>query len=516
MSRIRLSKAEKQEFDLEGQRYVEQQATALAAFQHLYKGPLEQKGLEALTEDDARTFVHMLHYGNLSNGNAPKKLRIAIRNALTSQSNDIPSRIRGLNQAVAFYGTWIEAGNTNEKYGAINQLEPSFEDYATALEMAGAWEKGQRPSEKTIRGSPEFDVLEGWATKFQGRTDDFVTTDGLCHVRAISGSIENFYDGDKTRTIATRKFCSDFFEVFSGKPPNKTKKYDSSSTIAIERILLDPKGVGDTLGGFAEFVDSYYLLEAEADLAVIDEIPRNERSPSEQVRYVAPILQRQKGGKEKKAVRVKTSKTFLELTKSVDLEERIDLLEVVDRAIIDQGINPLDLYAKLRKTGLKPLEYAEFLMVGDQFGWRPEGSGSTSSFVANRDLEDKDVVATYLMLARTNFNILKVLEEIASNKSGVPAVRELIDNPSLLFVDNSAVDLAILARDYKHGRLIIERYATGKARGLDERADAVLHVGNLRPSLTDLTYIRNRMRKLPEDEVKFILGCDTIPGIMNL
>ena len=517
MSRTKLSKAEKQELHLEGQRYVNQRATALAAFQYLYQKPFEENGLEALTEIEAQRFVYKIHEGNLLGENVPRKLRTAIRTALTSKGNNIPSRVKNLDEAVSSYANWINSGVAHERYGLVVRLTPDFEDYANALESAGAWKKDQRPSEdEAARDSTEYQVLQEWATDFQSRADEFVITDGLGHIRAISGMIGAFYSDDKSKTIATRKFCQSLFETFYNKPHPIVEKNDPSMIIAVEQIILDPKKVATTLREALEYLPFCHMLETKEDLATLDELPRSGMSSTEQLEYVAPKLLRQKEGKEKPAERTKPTKTFLELTKSIGLEERVDLLDVVDRAISEQGVNPLDLYAKLKRTGLSPLEYAEFLIAGDQFGWRPESGRLVSRFVASGIHTSVDPVTTYLMVARTNFNILGALEEITSNRSGVPAAKELVSNPSLLFIDENAMDLVTLARDYKHGRLIVERYATVKARGLDERAKAVLHVGKLRPNLTDLTYIRDRMRKLPEEEVRFISGCDTIPGIMHL
>lgn len=503
----------------EYKRHVEEEAIALAAFQHLYKGPLEEEGLEALTENQAQTFVHKLHGGNLSTGNAPRNLMKAIDNALTSPNNNIPSRVERLNRALNFYSTWIGAANEHEQFGFIARAEPGFEEYATALEAAGAWEKDQRPDEATARKENlAYQTLLAWSTEFPKRYMDFANTAGLIHIRHLSDLIEAFYDNDPKRAVPIRRFGTDFLRYFTeGDNTSDDPLINGfAKTIALATIMDDPKKVGEAFGYISEYVDDYIQLEAEADLKVLDALPREGMTGPEQVREVAPKLARQKDGKEKKQERERSTKTFLGLARSLDLEKRVDLLEVVDRAITEHEVNPLDLYTRLKRTGISATEYSEFLVVGDQFKWKPESSQSTGALLGNQELSQANPIASYLMVARSNFNILKALQEIASHKSGVPAAKELIRNPSLLFVDENAVELVTIARDYPLGNLIVERYATVKNRGQNARADAILHVGQLRPSIEDLTYIRGRMRTLPEDDIRYISGCDTVEGIKHI
>ncbi len=66
MARYRLSKAKKQEQRQNDRRLIECEALALAAFPHIHREYLQRHRVEGLTEEEARTFVHKVHYGNIS------------------------------------------------------------------------------------------------------------------------------------------------------------------------------------------------------------------------------------------------------------------------------------------------------------------------------------------------------------------------------------------------------------------------------------------------------------------
>ncbi len=426
--------------------------------------------------------------------------------------------MQSLEAAVNHYGNWMDATARHSKFRHIIACEPDFDHYKRALAEAGAWEEGQEPDEKTIKDMEAYRLLVEWATDFQDKFVHFHETNRLGHVRILKELFGTFYKHSKGRTAPTKKFAQDFLEEMVGERGGRTGEGKGfAKAVAVQRIISDPSRVGEVSKGFMDLADHYLCLETDYDIAILDALPREEQTKAEQVRDVVPFLLEQKSKEKEPRKRAETSKTFLELVRSTtDLEKRIDLLEVVDRAMVEEEVDTLSLYRRLRRTGLKPREYVEFLLSGDQFSWRPEGSKATMDFVTGRGLQGVDPVSAYLMVARANFNILKALEEIAKNRTGAPAAKELILNPSLLFVDANTPELVTLARDYQHGTLIVKRYATVRAEGLDDRAEAVLHVGKLRPNLDDLTEIRKGMRALPEEEVRFVSGCDTIEGIKRL
>lgn len=506
-----MSKAEKEEFRQSEREVVEGEALALAAFPHLYNPSLRRFNVQ-LTEDEARTYVHKVHHGNVNDRNAPGGLRRALGKMLTQVDGNLPNRIASLEKAVRFYGDWVDAVAQHDKFRHVIALGPDFGEYKRALAEANAWEDGQEPDEETIRAMGAYRFLEEWSTVFPDRFERFHLTGRLEHIRLLKNIFEIFYEETKGKTAPAKRFGKDFLAEMAGSSKEKT----FSEAFAVARIIEDPARVGEVSGRLQHLAPHYAALETDWDIAVLDELPREDQTRSEQVRDVTPYLIRQKGEEKHKKRRAESTKTFLELVHSVSLEQRIDFMEVVDRAITEEGVDPLKLYRKLKRTGLRPEEYAEFLISGDQFSWRPEGSKASIDFLINGSSQEMDPVSTYLMMARANFKILKALEAIAENRTGAPAATELILNPSLLFVDPNAPELVTLARDYQHGRLIIQRYATVRNAGLSDRAEAVLHVGKLRPEIGDLTEIRKGMRALPEEGVRFIPECDTIEEIKRL
>ncbi len=495
----------------------QQGETVFKAFQHLY----------GLSENMAESYLTNFH-----NSDNPINVVIKLHQALVPSRANLDKKLDSLEGAIESLGDFLDTVPTSPecegvftfKYNKSQEIEkveantPNFEDYVKSLEFAGAW-KGERPSKEEIKSLGVFSFLKSIATYVSGQYDLFCRTEGYKHVQELSHLLRDFIESSpKENNIPAQRLGFDILTLgLNYSQRNNIEKHKE----VITNFFNDPSEIKKRLHGNQEtegvmqLSEKYHLLDDMLDLEVLDMVPYSGKTGPEHLNEIAPKLKNIKSETEGHQ-RVKTLKTLIQLLRSTDLDQREDLLDIVDRSISEQKVDSVNLYKQLQSSGLKPEEYIEFLRAGDQFGWRPEGSDLAITNLSSEYFELIDPVTTYLMVKRSGFNIINALREIASNKGGVPAVTELIRNPSLLFLDDNAIELMTLARDYEHGKLIIERYSTVKANGLDERAEAILHVGRLRPSGDDLSFIRKRMRTLPENEIGKIMEYDTVENIKKL
>ncbi len=498
----------------------------LGAFRELYD----------LSEDQVKGYTLNFH-----NAKEPFGVRRRLHEALAPVKIPFLRKLDSLEQSVTHLGRLMERVPQSSEcdgvflfnYDEDNNLSdigvksPKFEDYVRALENNGAWPNG-RPSDEEIRSWETFKTLVSLATYFPKQFETFVDTKGYKHITDFSRVLRCLANSEREKNpsqgweVPLQRMC---FEVLTyDLDPSKRRDPKTRTNLEfreVELLLNDPSKLrerlnGDeTIEGIIQDVMPYQELDHRLDLDVLERIPYLKKHGKEHVREVAPKLKVLKG-KETGSKRAKPLKTLLGLMDATDPEQRSDLLDIVERARSAQGVDSLNLYCRLRKNGLRPEEFVEFLRAGDQFDWKTEGRDTALSSVVSGGYLHMDPISAYLTLALSNFDVLQTLDNITTNRSSTPAAKELILNPSLLFLDDNAVELMTLARDYDHGRLIIERYATVKAEGLDERAEAVLHVGKLRPSRTDLKFIRERMRSLGEHELSNVMGCTSPEKLKDL
>ena len=491
--------------------------------------------LYGLSNKHVKDFAHNFH-----NASEPYRLASRFHQALIPSKLPLVRKLDNLDEAVTNLGKLLDRVPKspecegvflfNYEDGKLKNLgvkRPEFEDYVHALEVAGAW-KGKRPSDDEIKGMDSFGILSSIATYFPDEYQSFIDTEGYQHIRDFSRVIRGLFestiteDSPEGNPFPAQRIGLDV--LTSGMDHSKFRSMNEKLDLEADeiiRLLNDPEELNRRLHGdkssegVLQHADHYDSLDSLLDLQVLESIPYSGITGPEHVMETAQRLEVLKGDKVGNN-RSKTVKILLGLLSSTDQGQRADLLDMVARSETEQEVDSLELYSRLKNTGLKPEEFIEFLRAGDQFGWRPEGSDTALSTLTGEYYKFLDPVDAYLTAALSNFNLLDELDKITSKKSSVPAAKELMLNPSLLFLDDNAVELMTLARDYNQGRLIIERYATVMAEGLHERAEAVLHVGQLRPSRLDLKFIRERMRSLDEQEMGSVVGCKSTEELKDL
>ncbi|MBT6402290.1 hypothetical protein HOK09_02385 [Candidatus Woesearchaeota archaeon] len=466
-------------------------------------------------------------YGPIDPMHVPAKLQevlIPSKKKFESRLDSLEGSIENLGKLLDKIPTSPECeGVFSFEYGSSKEVTnvkanlPRFKDYVESLEFAGAWE-GERPSNGEIESMNNFRLLRSLTSSVPSVYDLFHRTEGYKHIQELSHFLRDFIESSpEGNTVPAQRLG---FDVVTNNLSYFQRYNAREHKEIIVSMFNDPSELQSRLYGNEEtegvltLAESYRLLDNVLDLDVLDAIPYS-GTGSEHVSEIAPKLKNLKS-KSEGHQRVKTLKTFLRLLNSTELDQRADLLDIVNRTLSEQDVDSLSLYGKIQSSGLKPEDYVEFLRSGDQFAWRPDGSDTALANLTSETFEPEDSVTNYLNVVGSKFNILSALNEIASNKQGAPAAKELMLNPSLLFLDNNAVELMTLARDYNQGMLIIERYATVMAEGLHERAEAVLKVGQLRPSRLDLKFIRERMRSLDEQEMGSVIACKTTEELKNL